>query len=372
VPTATGGRTPPPRTERGRRRAPAAAYGDPVTRRGLSLVVTTVLAVLLVAVGTALPVPYVAISPGPVSDTLGEAGGSPLIEVEGVPTHPTSGELNLTTVAVTSRISLPQAVRGWFDDRVAVVPREQVFPPGRSTEQVEADNEAAFTASQVNATAAALEQLGVPYEAVPGVGQVSPGAPADGRLEPGDALLSVDGQPVTDVAEIARLVREREAGDEVVLRYRRDGAEEEVTLTTVPAEDGRPVIGVVPGVVDLDYAFEVRISLDEVGGPSAGLMFALGIVDKLTPEPLADGRTVAGTGSIDASGGVGPIGGIRQKLIAAREIGASVFLVPADNCREAAGQAPEGLELVRVETLAGAVEGLTALSEGREPPRCTA
>lgn len=335
--------------------------------------VTVVLAVLLAIVGSRLPVPYVALGPGPATDTLGEVGGTPLIEIEGRETFETTGELNLMTVAVGSRqVHLADAVRGWFDERIAVVPREQYFPPDQSQEEVEAANAAAFTTSQVNATAAALEELGVPFEAVTGVGSVSPGSPADGVLQSGDVLLSVDGEPVGDLQSVADAVRDREPGDEVTLEIRRDGEEQEVTLPTDTSEDGRPIIGVVPAIVELDFDFDIRISLDEVGGPSAGLMFALGIVDKLTPGALADDRTITGTGAIDAGGVVSPVGGVRQKLVAADDIGADAFLVPAANCAEAVGGAPEDLMLVRVETLSDAVDALESLGDGVEPPLCSA
>jgi Lon-like protease len=366
------GSAPSPGASPGGGPEPGATLFD-VTRRGTTLVVTTVLALLLAVVGSRLPVPYVALGPGPATDTLGEVGGEPLISIEGRETFETTGELNLMTVAVGSRrVHLADAVRGWLDERIAVVPRETYFPPDRSQEEVEAENAAAFTSSQVNATAAALRQLDVPFEAVTGVGSVSPGAPADGVLEAGDVLLSVDGEPVGDLQSVADAVRDREPGDDVTLEIRRDDEEREVTLTTAAAEDGRPVIGVVPGIVELDYDFSISISLDEVGGPSAGLMFALGIIDKLTPGALADGRTVAGTGAIDANGLVTPVGGVRQKLVAADDLDADVFLVPAANCAEAVSGAPEDLVLVRVETLPDAVDALEALADGVEPTLCGA
>lgn len=345
-----------------------------MTRRGLTLGVSAALALVLAVVGTSVPVPYVALAPGLVADTLGETEDASLIQVEGRETYPTEGELALTTVDVVARLTLASAVRGWFSDRYAVVPREQVFPPGQSAEQTRTSNLASFTSSQTAATAAALTELGIAFTPLVGVGQVSPGAPADGVLQPGDVLLAVDGQPVTDVASVVALVGDREPGDPVTIRYSRDGDEREAEIITMRSDDGRPVVGVLPGVVGLDYPFEVDIvlpaSLPEIGGPSAGLMFALGIVDKLTPGALTDGRVVAGTGAIDLEGRVSPIGGIRQKLIAAREHGADVFLTPAANCPAAIGGVPEGLRLVRVATLDDAVSGLEQLAVGGDPPGC--
>ncbi len=133
-------------------------------------------------------------------------------------------------------------------------------------------------------------------------------------------------------------------------------------MTTSAAEDGRAIVGILTKD-DADYPFSVEISLRDVGGPSAGLMFALGIVDKLTPGALTNGRHVAGTGTIDDAGAVGAIGGIPQKMIGAKDAGAKVFLVPEDNCAEAVKTAPEGLRLVKVTSLKTAVAALDALAK---------
>jgi len=347
-----------------------------VTRRGATLVVSATLALALAAAGSRLPVPYVALAPGLVADTLEGTDRPSLIRVEGRETFPTTGRLGLTTVDVVDRLTLATAVRGWLSDRYAVVPREQVFPPGQTAEQTRSSNLASFTSSQVAATAAALTELGVSYDPLVGVGQIISGLPADGKLRDGDVLVAIDGSPVTDLASVVDLVGARKPGERVVVRFAREGEEQEVTLETVRSDDGRPVIGVIPGIVDLRYPFEVRIvlpkSLPEIGGPSAGLMFSLGIVDTLTPGALTGGRAVAGTGAIDTSGAVSPIGGIRQKLIAAREWGADVFLTPAANCPAAVGGVPAGLRLVRVESLHDAVSALEVLADGGSPPTCDA
>ncbi|MGH3670280.1 MAG: S16 family serine protease, partial [Pseudonocardiaceae bacterium] len=116
--------------------------------------------------------------------------------------------------------------------------------------------------------------------------------------------------------------------------------------------------------------FTTTITLADVGGPSAGLMFALAIVDKLTPGALAGNIFVAGTGTIVPAGQVGSIGGIPLKMISAREAGATVFLVPAGNCAEAVQHVPAGLRLVRVNTLTDAVHALDQLRGGQQPPHC--
>ena len=124
-------------------------------------------------------------------------------------------------------------------------------------------------------------------------------------------------------------------------------------------------------VVDAPWApFTIDFNLANVGGPSAGLVFSLAVIDKLTTGDLSGDKFVAGTGTIDAEGKVGPIGGISHKIVAAHDAGASVFLVPAANCDEAKSAGESGIDLVKVENLGGAVDALKSLSAGGEAPRC--
>lgn len=332
-------------------------------------------ALLLVALTALLPVPYVLLTPGPTANTIGTTDeGVPLIRVEGRETFPTEGHLDLTTVAVTGEpgndIDLLRAVVGWVDGESAVVPREQVYPPQENAEEARQRNAADMQNSQQDATIAAMRALAVPVSAVD-VRSVLEDAPARGKLEAGDVILSVDGRPVRAAKDVRTAVAAHRPGEEVVLRVQRDGRELDARVLTREVDDAggrRPVIGIVPGE---RYPFTVDISLEDIGGPSAGLMFALGIVDKLTPGALNGGQYVAGTGSIDPDGNVGPIGGIRQKLVGAREKGATVFLTPARNCAEARTDIPDGLRLVRVGTLAEALAALDVVRGGPgELPSC--
>jgi PDZ domain-containing protein len=136
------------------------------------------------------------------------------------------------------------------------------------------------------------------------------------------------------------------------------------------AEGGQAVVGVGVAETYTGFPFRVKVNVGDIGGPSAGLMFALAIIDKLTPQNLAGGRFIAGTGEISVSGTVSPIGGIQQKMAGARAAGATVFLTPAGNCPDTAGAVPAGLRLMKVSTLAGAVAGLKALAAGRPVPSC--
>ncbi|MGZ6826819.1 MAG: YlbL family protein, partial [Mycobacteriales bacterium] len=234
-------------------------------------------------------------------------------------------------------------------------------------QQADQENTQLMVQSQSDATSAALHELGIPSKTA--VGSVTKGAPADGKLQPGDVLTSVDGKPVTDPASLRALVSTRAPGQPVVIGYLRKGVAGSATLTTVASTDkpARALIGITPSeVADV----KVQISLQDVGGPSAGLMFALGIIDKLGPDSLTGGRTIAGTGEISADGKVGAIGGIAQKMRGAKARGATVFLSPADNCAEAKKNKPSGLTLVRVSTLHGALLALATLRAGGTPPSC--
>ncbi len=338
-------------------------------RRGLTVLVGAVVVTVLSLGALGAPVPYVVLDPGPTVDTLGERDGVEIITVDGAPTYPSQGQLRLTTVGVRPDINLLDAIQAWLDPELAVVPEEMIYPPGRSREEVEQQNQEQFTLSQSTAEIAALRHLGYKQRVV--VASVLENSPAAGRLQVGDVLTSVNGVAVESTSQLQQLVTASPAGTTLSVGFRRDGEEGTVEITTAPdAQDGRtPRLGVAVRL-EMDVPFDLKIELDRIGGPSAGLMFALGIVDKLSPEDLTGGRIIAGTGTISEDGRVGPIGGLPQKLVAAREAGAVAFLVPAANCAEALRNPPPDMVLIKVETLADALDGLAALREGRQPATC--
>jgi len=333
-------------------------------------VTSVALVVAFGLLGGFVRVPYVALGPGPTYNTLGDDGGAPVIDIAGQRTYPTAGNLNMTTVSVSDHLSMLGALGMWVSGRYALAPREVYYPPTKSEQQIEQENTAAFNDSQTSAEAAAVHHLGYPTKVL--VDSVSKDGPADRVLDPGDQLLAINDRPVADSLQVQGAVAGSRPGDEARLTFRR-GAEpprtETVRLATAP--DGRP-----QGYLGLsasgrpDVPFQIKISLADVGGPSAGLMFSLAIVDKLTPGELNGGRFVAGTGEINDAGQVGPIGGIPFKMTMAREAGATVFLVPAGNCAEAKSQAPDGLQLVRVGTLDEAAKALETMNAGGPPPSC--
>jgi Lon-like protease len=232
---------------------------------------------------------------------------------------------------------------------------------------VQQENTAAFAASEADAEVAALAELGVPTRVV--VADLTPGSPATGVLEAGDEIVAVAGTAVASAAAVSEALTTTAPGQAVTVTYRRGGAQRDGTVVLGASPD-RPqgLLGILPGVEPA--AGDITISLGDVGGPSAGLVFALAVVDKLTPGELTGGAFVAGTGTIDRAGTVGRIGGIPFKMRAARDAGATVFLVPAENCGEALAEAPEGLRLVRVGTLDEALANLDALRAGAPTTSC--
>jgi PDZ domain-containing protein len=344
---------PRPSSPRGRR----AWVGPAVLFSGVALVV---------GLGVT-PAPYVIEQPGPVFDTLGTSGEDvPLISIPDETTYPTEGTLDMLTVSVVGNPqSLPtwiEVATAWFDRTKAVVPVAQIFPPSSTVEERDQANQAEMTDSQQEAIAAALTELGYPIGQRVAVAQVPDDSPAAGALEAGDEILAVAGEPVADVPALRRAVQASGTQQPVTLSIERDGAEQDVQVTPVD-NDGAAVIGIVAGAA-FDFPFEVDIQLDDVGGPSAGMMFALGIIDKLTEGALNGGASVAGTGTIDAAGEVGAIGGIRQKMFGAVDAGAQYFLAPADNCNEVVGHVPDGLQVFSVATLDDSLAALKGVAAG--------
>src|SRR3954453_8894243 len=355
-----------------------------MSRRGLSLTLSAGLVVVLGILTSVLPVPYVVLVPGPVTDTLGTTGAKPVVPVvsaTGAQTYPTQGHLYLTTVGIVpgqcdAHPTLWQALRAWWRKDEAVQPHQALCPPGDTPQQVQKENEREMSQSQRDAITAALLELG--YKPVTQhiiVGDVSSGLPAEKVLEQGDVIDTIDGQKVTDIAKLHALINARPVGSRLSLGITRNGKHRTVQVRTVRSTDGsnRPLVGIEPDLVATFGKVNVKIGLNpaDVGGPSAGLAFTLGIIDKLTPGSLTGGRTVAGTGTIDAFGIVGPIGGIQQKIAGAVRAGATVFLAPASECGDAASVAPKSLTLVKVDTLRTAVSALKAIAAGSTAfPHC--
>lgn len=343
--------------------------------RNLVAIVSSVMFVGLAALLMLVPVPFVTWRPGVAADVLGSADEVPLIQINGLETFPTTGKLLLTTVSTTradGTIGLPEALMAYFSAGSDTLPRDAIFPPGSTGEQVQEQGVAAMDTSKDNATVAALRAAGQQVTEMPVVAAVSLSGPAKDKLEPGDLIESIDGVEVTTRDDAAAIIRERSVGDPVVFKVLRDGVSQTVSVVTVADGDSRPMVGVT---VAIGYRFapQVQYHLDPaIIGPSAGLVFALAIYDKVTDGVLMGDSVVAGTGGIDASGRVLAIGGIRSKQAAAEKAGATVFLFPTANCADI-DDGDSGMLLIPVASLKDAIATLKLLNEGQgtmEVPRC--
>jgi Lon-like protease len=345
---------------------PAPASGRS-KRRSPTVLVTGALSVVLAVVVALLPAPYAIYAPGPVTNVLGAVGGRQLITVTGRPTYAAKGTLDMTTVEVFGgpgrRLSLAQVLRSWVSRTQAVVPVEQVFPPGQTSAQVKTENAEEMSQSQQDATAAGLREVGLTVPERIEVASVSSGAPAADVLRQGDVITGFNGSPVADSAALRSAIGAVRPGADVTVQARRNGSTVQLRTRTT-AQDGRTVLGVSLHP-RFDFPVDVKFATKDVGGPSAGMMFALGIYDLLTPGELTGGQKIAGTGTIDPSGRVGPIGGIAQKLVGARNAGARWFLAPASNCAEVVGNVPDGLRVVRTASLHESRLAVQAIAAGR-------
>ncbi|MDC4233863.1 peptidase S16 [Actinomyces sp. B33] len=383
----------PPTGAPGGGEAPAPAKGRRAGRtRALRLTGWALIALAAVVVFV-LPVPYVVDKPGPTFNVLGSRDGTAVIEVSGtdpatgsplVPdatdeagdaAAPADGRLLMVTVSESggpgNRMTLAALAVSALDPRNTVVAYSDVYPDDVTAEQIEQAAQAQMSSSQSTAEVAALEHLGWSVPATVTVAGAVPGSHAEGVVEAGDVLVSItDPQgvvhPVDSASVPFSLMRRQPVGSVMTLTVERDGRSLDLPVESVAG--GEQEEGSKLGVyltADVSLPIDIAVNLDKVGGPSAGMVFALGIIDRLTPGDLTGGQSIAGTGTISYDGAVGPIGGVRQKMWGARADGAQWFLAPAGNCSEIAGHAPEGLTVVPVATLDEALAAVDAIRLGR-------
>lgn len=358
-------------------RARAVEWG--ITPRLITMALAALVTFVLMLVMLTLPVPFGVRAPGPVIDTLGTIDDEPLISVEGTTTYPTSGELQLTTVTTAGGPGFPVdaggVLRGWFSTSMVVAPVEFFFDPGQSREEIDQTSTQQMVTSQQNATVAALTELGYDVPATLTIVGSQPGSGADGVVQDGDLITGIDGGSgvveVVTFADLSDVLLATPPGSTVDLVVERDG--ESVALPILTGDDGQG--GSILGVFldgDFDYPVDVNIAIENVGGSSAGTMFALGIIDMLTPGEMTGGEVIAGTGTVSLGGVVGPIGGIQQKMAGARSAGAGYFIAPLVHCPEIVGHVPEGLQVVTVSTLSEARDAVEAIGadDAADLPSC--
>jgi PDZ domain-containing protein len=333
-----------------------------VTRQTWTAFASALLFVGLALLLVLIPVQFVSWSPGDTRDTLGSVNNEPIIKVSGIDTYPTTGRLDMTVVSTTpadARLSLPQALLSYWLPHRDALPRDAVYDPGKSVEQVQDEDADRMETAQDAAVVAALRADGQAVIERPAVYSVTIGGPAHERLRPGDLVTAVDGVPTPTEKEVRDRIQSHQVGDTVIFTVIRAKQEQRVKVITAESatQSGLPVVGITLGT-GYDYAPEISFELgQQIGGPSAGLVFALAIYDKITEGSLIGGRHVAGTGTISSTGDVGPVGGIQQKIAGAENAGATEFFVPAGNCADLDGLRTD-VRLIKVSTLRDAITAL--------------
>jgi len=331
----------------------------------------------LVALLALLPSPYAVGGPGPTYDTLQTDDSGSLVTIEGAPTYEPSGELRLTTVSVQDAgsqvMTMGSVLRGFLSSSHYTTPRELVFGTADEEEAVAQESHDQWVTSQEAATVSALEALGTEVPAVLTVADVIEGTGAYGVIEDGDVLLAVDGVELDGFSDLADAIASHAVGDEITVAVDRDGVTQDVQFALADNGDGAPMMGLYVDPT-FDLPIQVDVAIDSVGGPSAGLMFTLAIMDLLTEDDELNGAAVAGTGTMDSLGNVGAIGGIDLKMIGARRDGADWFLAPVANCDEVVGHIPDGLSVVAVEDIDDAYDAIVAIGAGdtADLPTCEA
>jgi Lon-like protease len=316
---------------------------------------------VILAAALVVPLPVVTIEPGAALPV------PPRVKL-GIPADPVHGQLLLTTV----RLAEPSAVRAvvdWLDDDADLMPRQAVIPPGVDEGEYFAAQQRVFRESAQVAAAVGLRKAGYPVEVSGGgvrVSAVIPGSPAAGKLREGDVITAIDGRPVRLASDVVKATSRAKAGDEVTVEVKRGDETRTFTIRLARVNElDRPALGVALTTLgfDIKLPFPVNVDQGQIGGPSAGLMLALTVYDLADPIDLARGRTIAGTGTIDIAGHVGPVGGVAQKVAAAKEAGAKMFLVPADEARQARKAAGKGLKVTSVQTMDDAVAAMAAVPD---------
>lgn len=342
----------------------------PLTRRAKVIAASGMLTSLLIAALTAIPSPYAIGKPGPTFDALER------VTIEGAPTYPASGELRLTTVTESAGSTLAftvgQVITAFFSPSRTVVPEENVFGTPEDKEAQQQASSQQWISSQESATVSAVRALGLETSVTLYVAGVSEGSRAVGLLAEGDIIVGVDDRTDLEYEDLGEVIGAKSPGDTVTITVDRDGEEIAFEIELIDGGEGRAMLGIWVDPV-FDMPIDVAVGIDSVGGPSAGMMFALAIMDLLTPEDELNGASVAGSGTIDITGDVGPIGGIQLKMAGARAAGATHFLAPIENCDAVVGHVPAGLSVYAVDDLDDAYAAIVAIgrSDTAHLPTCT-
>ena len=335
-------------------------------RRHSGLVLLSAAIVLGGLAMTVLPAPYVIERPGPAFNVLGSDQGKKVISISDAETFATTGELDLLTVSLVGNReqtpSWPEIFGAWLDPAQTVAPMEEVYPVGTTVEESEAESVAMMEESQQSAVYVALSKLGYKIPQQIYAQQVNKNAPASGLIVAGDFIELVNGKKPANYDDLVSMVDKYDGKTPLKFTVLRKSERKTFEISPRKDKDGQYRIGVFIGT-KYDFPVKVKLELSDVGGPSGGMIFALGIYDALTKGALTGGAHIAGTGTIDPDGTVGPIGGIRQKLYAAQRAGAKYFLSPRGNCNEVNGHIPAGLQVFLVDNFDGALKAVTTIGQ---------
>jgi PDZ domain-containing protein len=319
-----------------------------------------------VAFVTIAPTPYLVEQPGPVYNLFANISGKPVISISGRESYKTSGSLNMLTVTLQGTSSKGAS---WFEVGLAKIDESKkilkitdIYPPGWNDAKLNQESDVMMLDAQANAKAAALNLLGIPYDSYQAVTFVDLKGAAGKVLKAGDKVITIQGHPVIGLDQIKRFVEATKGKRPVVLEIVR-GTKTMTVQVTPRLVDGAWRIGVYISAVP-EFPFKIDIQVGNVGGPSGGQMLALAIYDKLTKGSLTGGQNIAGTGTVDPSGNIGPIGGIVQKMYGTARAGIKWFFAPSSNCDEVVDHIPKGISVIRVSTLQDSLAALKVISSG--------
>ncbi|MDQ3898787.1 MAG: PDZ domain-containing protein [Actinomycetota bacterium] len=338
----------------------------PSSRRwAIALVAVSVVLLGAGVVARYVQLPYDTLAPGSTRMV------NPVVEVKGHPSYPPQGKVFYTTVSVRERVNPYEALAGWLDPAVDVIPETRIRGPV-PPDQFERMNVEAMADSKTTAQVLALRQLGfTDLGAGAEVVEVQAGLPASGVLEPDDVITAIDGKQVATSSDAVSAIRARAPGDTLHMTVKRgDRAPFDAQAVLGHGDEGKALLGVRLST-KVKLPFEIKIDSGRVVGPSAGLAYSLELLDLLTPGELTGGSSVAATGELQADGRIGAIGGVAQKTVSVRRAGIKVFLVPKENEAEARAHAGSNLEIRGVATFdealkaLGSLDGSNALALGK-------
>lgn len=335
---------------------------------------------MLAAIGLIVPGSYLVESAGPALDITKSYDDVELVKISGAPTYPSETNFYMTTVSVFGSpdmgVTGAQAVFSLVSPNQQLIPLRAMYPKSKSSEQVKEENAVAMTNSQDSGTVAGLEAAGLKVSMKLTVSGAAKGSPAAEVFEKGDVIRSITAggveTSVESFSDLSSVLFTVAPKTDVTIGVLRDGVATSLSVQTLPYEPDSTgfvhegsQLGIFIQTSDISFPADVTYGVKDIGGPSAGSMFALAIYDRLTDGSLGGNNSIAGTGTMSYNGDIGPIGGIRHKMHGAAEQGATYFLAPAVNCNEVVGNVPKGMKVFAVRNLDESIAASKAIGAGK-------